>query len=138
LTAEDARPGAQPVAFVSQAFWRSHLAGSAGSSGSDPAAPGVRDLPSIHLRLEGRDYAVAGVMPAGFDFPARTDLWLPAELEPPNPSRTSHNFAAIGRLRDGVGPAAASADLDAIARGIVAEASERNDYLMRGAGAGPL
>jgi len=138
LTAEDARPGAQPVAFVSQAFWRSHLAGGAGSSGSYPAAPGVRDLPSIHLRLEGRDYAVAGVMPAGFDFPARTDLWLPAELEPPNPSRTSHNFAAIGRLRDGVGPAAASADLDAIARGIVAEASERNDYLMRGAGAGPL
>ena len=123
LTPEDARPGAQPVAFLSHAFWRAH-------GGADPS--------SLHLRLDGKDFAVAGVMPAGFDFPAKTDLWVPAELEPANTSRTSHNFAAIGRLREGATVEAASADLDAIARGIVADSAEKNDYLMRGAGAMPL
>jgi putative ABC transport system permease protein len=123
LTAEDARPGAQPVAFLSHAFWRTHGCG-------DPSA--------LHLRVDGKEFAVAGVMPAGFEFPAKTDLWVPAELDPANPSRTSHNFSAIGRLRDGTTVEAASADLDAIARGIVAESPEKNDYLMRGAGAGPL
>src|SRR5262245_3681874 len=125
FAAGDARPGAPPVALVSHAFWREHLGSSV-------------DLAALHLRAEGHDFAIAGVMPAGFDFPAKTDLWVPAELEAPNPSRTSHNFSAIGRLRDGVTPAAASADLNAIAAGIVLEASERNDYLMVGAGAGPL
>jgi len=128
LGAADAHPGAQPVAFLSHAFWRAHLA-------AGGAAP---DLSAIHLRVEGRDFAVAGVMPAGFDFPAGADLWLPADLEPPNPSRTSHNFSAVGRLRDGVTAEGAAADLDAIARGIVEASAEKNDYLLAGAGAGPL
>ena len=130
LGAEDAHPGAPAVAFLSDAFWRAHL----GAGGAPPTAA---DLPAIHLRIEGRDFAVAGVMPAGFAFPA-ADLWLPADLEPPNSSRTSHNFSAIGRLRDGVTVEAAGADLDAIARGIARATAEQTDYLLSGAGAGPL
>src|SRR5262249_11269730 len=126
LTTDDARPGAQPVAFVSQTFWRSHLQAGASRAAASPGGVGA-DLESIHRRCEGRDSAVAGVMPAGFDFPEKTDLWVPADLDPPNTSRTSHNFAAIGRLRDGVSVAAAGADLDSIARGIAAEATEKND-----------
>ena len=137
LSAGDARPGAQPVAFLSRAFWRSHARG-AGTAPAEAAGPEASDLSGLHLRLEGRDFGVAGVMPDGFDFPAHTDVWVPADLEPPNPSRTSHNFAAIGRLRDGATVEAAGADLDAIARGIARDASEQNDYLLRGAGTAPL
>jgi predicted permease len=131
FTAEDARPGAQPVVLVSHAFWRAHL-------GTTGPAPTVANLPAVRLHINGRDYDVAGVLPPDFDFPAKTDLWVPAELDPENRSRTSHNFSAIGRLRPGVTAAAASADLNAIAQRIVRESPEQNDYLMRGAAAGPL
>jgi hypothetical protein len=129
LTAEDTRPGAAPAVLASHAFWQTHLG---------PAGMAAENLAAVRLRIDGRDYAVAGILPPGFDFPAKTDLWLPAELDPENPSRTSHNFSAIGRLRDGISAAAASADLNAIAQRIVRESSEQGDYLLRGAGAGPL
>ena len=97
FTVEDARVGAAPVAVVSHRYWTQ-------SMGSAAA------LADIHLRIEGRAYTVVGVMPIGFQFPAKADLWLPAELNAPRTSRTAHNYAAIGRLRDGVSAAQASAE----------------------------
>ena len=67
LTAEDARVGAEPVGVVSHRYWTQSL-GSA------------KPLADLHLRIEGRIYTVVGVMPAGFQFPAKADLWRPAEL----------------------------------------------------------
>jgi putative ABC transport system permease protein len=40
--------------------------------GSDPSV--LRET----LSLNGRSFTVVGVMPAGFDFPAKTELWVPA------------------------------------------------------------
>jgi putative ABC transport system permease protein len=119
---DDARQGAAPVALVSDRYWKEHLAS-------------ARDLSRLTLRVQDRAYSVAGVLPAGFDYPAKTEVWLPAELDPINPSRTSHNFYGVGRLRPGVSPVEASADLDTIARRIVGQSSERSDYLLRGAAA---
>jgi putative ABC transport system permease protein len=131
FTAGDAHPGAQPVALVSQRFWQEHLR----ANGSEQAAS---QLAAVHLHIDGRDYEVAGILPPGFDFPAETDLWLPIELDPVSPSRTAHNVLAVGRLRAGISAEVASTDLNAVAQRIVRDAPEQNDYLMRGAGAGPL
>ncbi len=131
FTASDTHPGAPPAALVSHAFWQGHLR----ANGSDSA---VANLPTDLLQIDGRAYAIVGVLPARFDFPAKTDLWLPVELDPANPSRTAHNYSAIGRLQAGTTVAAASADLDAIAQRIVRVSPDQNDYLMRGAGTGPL
>jgi putative ABC transport system permease protein len=125
FTAEDARVGAAPVAVVSHRYFTQSL-------GAAPV------LTAFHLRIEGRAYTVVGVMPAGFQFPAKADLWLPAELNAPRTSRTAHNYAAIGRLRDGVSAAQASADLSAIARDIIRQSPDKGDYLMRDAAAVPL
>jgi putative ABC transport system permease protein len=125
FTAEDARVGAAPVAIVSHNYWTQSLQSSA-------------DLTAFHLRIEDRVYSVVGVMPAGFQFPAKTDLWLPAELDPPRTSRTAHNYSAIGRLRDGVGAAQATIDLSGIAKDIIRSTSEQGDYLLADAAAVPL
>ena len=125
LTGADARPGAQPVVIVSHRYWTETL----GSARLSSAA---------HLRIEDRVYTVVGVMPAGFQFPAGVDLWGPAELDPENTSRTSHNFYAIGRLRDGVSPAQANADLSAIAKDIVRHSPEQGEYLLVDAAVLPL
>ncbi len=125
FTAEDARVGAAPVAVVSHRYWTQSLGAAA-------------VLTAFHLRIEGRAYTVVGVMPAGFQFPAKVDLWLPAELNAPRTSRTAHNYAAIGRLRDGVSAAQGSANLSAIAQDIIRQSPEKGDYLMRDAAAVPL
>jgi putative ABC transport system permease protein len=117
LTTEDARLGAEPVAIVSHRYWT----GALGSS---------RPLSTTHLRIEDRVYTVVGVMPAGFAFPANVDVWRPAELDQENTSRTSHNFHAVGRLRDGVAMAQASADLSAIARDVIRHSPEQGEYLL--------
>jgi predicted permease len=122
FNAEDARLGAAPVAVVSHRYWMQSLGAAA-------------DLTAFHLRIEGRAHAVVGVMPVGFQFPANVDLWVPAELNPPRTSRTAHNYAAIGRLRDGVSPGQATADLSAIAQDIIRQSPEKGDYLMRDAAA---
>ena len=125
LAAEDARPGAAPIAIVSHGYWMQSL-------GS------VDSLARFHLRIEDRVYTVVGVMPPGFQFPAKADVWLPAELNPENTSRTSHNFYGIGRLRDGVSVVQATNDLSAIAKDIVRRSPEQGNYLLTDAAALPL
>jgi putative ABC transport system permease protein len=125
LTADDTHVGAGPVVIVSHRYWTQSL-GSA------------EPLSTLHVRIEDHVYSVVGVMPAGFSFPADVDVWGPAELEPENTSRTSHNYWGIGRLRDGVSVAQATADVSEIAKDIVRHSTEQGDYLMTDAAVQPL
>lgn len=125
LNADDARIGAEPVAIVSHRYWVESLRSS-------------DDLASVRLRIANRVYSVVGVMPVGFQFSARADLWIPAELDAESPSRTSHNYAAIGRLRDGASVAQAAADLSRIAKDIIRRSTEQGDYLLADAAVLPL
>ena len=118
FSASDAKKGAGPTVLVSYGYWRQHL----GSS---------QDLSQSHLKIDGAIYSVIGVLPAEFRFPADVDLWLPADLEGENQSRTSHNYNAVGRLRDGVTVAQANQDISAIARRIHETSSEQGDYLLK-------
>jgi len=49
--------------------------------------------------IENRAYDVVGVMPAGMQFPASTDVWTAGPLEPPNRNRSGHNFRAVADSR---------------------------------------
>ncbi|MGA2846801.1 MAG: ADOP family duplicated permease, partial [Candidatus Acidiferrales bacterium] len=48
-----------------------------------------------------------------------------------NPSRTSHNYSVVGRLRDGTTVQQANLDISAIARRIHDTSSEQGDYLLK-------
>jgi putative ABC transport system permease protein len=125
FTAGDAKKGAGPTVLVSYGYWREEL-----------ASP--RDLSQSHLKIDGAIFSVIGVLPAGFRFPADVDLWLPADLDGENPGRTSHNYSAVGRLRNGVSVQQANADISAIARRIHDTSSEQGDYLLKDAIVVPL
>jgi putative ABC transport system permease protein len=116
--ADDAKKGASPAVLVSYGYWKQYL----GSS---------RDLSRSHLKIDGAVYSVIGVLPAGFGFPADVNLWLPADLDGENPSRTAHNYSAVGRLRDGVTVELAIRDISAIARRIHDTSSEQSEYLLK-------
>ena len=125
LTAADTKKGAAPVALVSQGYWKQYL-------GS------VTDLSPLHLKIDNAVYSVVGVLPDGFQFPSDTALWLAADLDGENPSRTSHNARAVARLKDGVTVEQARDDISAIARRIRESSSEKNDYLLKDAAVVPL
>lgn len=93
--------GAEPVAVVSEGFWRTHL-------GSDP------DLHDCRLEVDGFDLRIVGVVPWTVERPNDTDLWYPLELRPQPESRTAHNWSVVGRLAEGVSVARADEELDAI------------------------
>jgi putative ABC transport system permease protein len=118
FTDVDAKTGAGPTLLVSHGYWRQYL-------GSN------LDLSQAHLKVDGTVFSVIGVLPAGFRFPADVDLWLPADLGGKNPSRTSHNYKAVGRLREGVTVAQADQDVSAIARRIHDASNEKGNYLLK-------
>lgn len=78
------------------------------------------------------------MLPAGFQFPADADPWLPADLQGENPSRTSHKYNAVGRLRADVTVEQANRDISAIARRIHDRSTEQGDYLLKGGMVVPL
>ncbi len=125
LTTSDTTKGAAPVVLVSYSYWKQHLASSL-------------DLSQLHLKIGDSIFSVIGVLPDGFQFPMDADLWIPADLDGENPSRTSHNYSGVARLRDGVTVEQANADIRAITRRIHDSSSEQNDYLLQDAIVVPL
>ena len=103
--AENHRFGAAPVALVSYGYWTQEL----GST---------RDLSAVKLTILNQPVSVIGVLPAGFRFPEQAEIWVPRELWERLPSRTAHNWQVVGRLRDGIDPVQAQAELTVIARQI--------------------
>jgi predicted permease len=100
FTAEDDRPGAEPVAILGDEVWRRRY-------GSDPAIVG-----SI-VRVNGVASTVVGVMPAGFGFPLRSSLWQPLAVRggEGRDDRGRRNIDVFGRLAAGVTIERAEADL---------------------------
>jgi putative ABC transport system permease protein len=104
LEPDDDRPGAEPVLVVSDAVWRRELGGS-------------RDALGRTVRLDGVAHTVVGVMPPAFDYPRGAGFWR--ALEPAIDSLVTKReigfLSVIGRLRRGVEPAAAAAELSRVA-----------------------
>src|SRR5580698_6020596 len=107
--------GKNHVAVLSYGFWQRHFGGR-------------RDAVGSTLQLNNESYSVIGVMPPRFDYPAGTDLWTPLDMSPKTlTQRGTHQYPAIGRLKGGVTPKQAQADLSAIAAGITKQFPNTND-----------
>jgi predicted permease len=109
FTPEDDRtPGAHAVAVISDGFWRR-------SFGSDPSVLG-RDI-----RINDQTFTIIGVAARGFtgtDLRLPTDIWLPMAMQSEvgrdllTDARTNW-LEIIGRLKSGVSPERAGAELTA-------------------------
>ena len=91
----------ETVSVVSEPFAQRNFGSAANALGQD-------------VRVENQTYRVVGVLPAGFPFPARTNVWVPTPLKPENLNRTAYNYHAIAKLRAGVTLDAAKAQLDTV------------------------
>ncbi len=67
------------------------------------------------LVAEGKPLNVVGVMPPGFDFPEKTQVWVTEGIfGEETPSRSAHNYRVVGKLKDGVELAQAQTQMTAI------------------------
>jgi putative ABC transport system permease protein len=105
---------ANSLVVISDAFWRSRL-------GADPSVVGRPiDLVSGRVTRAPRRSIVAGVLPPGFRFtyPLETEVWAVLPWASVRPSRILQ-YQMIARLRTGVGPGQAQAELTPILQEVV-------------------
>jgi len=106
---QDEQAGHEPVVVVSNALWQRRF-------GSDPSLVGKP------ITLDGKNYTVAGVAPAGFQYPDKTELWVPPlklvpELSPNQDvtqTRGMGYLAAVATLKPGVSLPQAAAEMETI------------------------
>ena len=100
---DDGKPGAAEVLLISHGVWKNRY-------GGDPGVIGRA------VRVNGMPATIIGVMPEGFKFPQREDVWLPliptADLE----RRTQRTLQLFALLKRGTPLTAAKADLAVIAQ----------------------
>jgi predicted permease len=101
---EDEQQGQDLQVILSDGLWVRYF-------GRDPAVVGRT------IVLNSQPHRVVGVMPPEFHYPSRDfELWVPLAIPAEEiQARVPANYVVVGRLRPGVGVAAAQAEMDAIA-----------------------
>ena len=125
LPEEDSTPGGHPVVVLSHELWERRF-------GAE------REILGRPVSLDGRSFVVVGVAPRGFVGTAGirpSELWIPLAMHdqvlgrrmaPFFNERRATLLGAIGRLRDGVSPAQADADLKRIAAALAHDHPDAN------------
>jgi putative ABC transport system permease protein len=104
FSATEEQAGADQVAVVSYGFSQRHFAG-------DPALIGKM------IQMNGKKYAIVGIMPRGFDYPVPMELWVPLSLSPTEKTdRAKLSLEALGRLGPGISVAQAQSAIDSVSR----------------------
>ncbi|MDT5272324.1 MAG: hypothetical protein QOH49_4510 [Acidobacteriota bacterium] len=110
FTAEEGQVGNNKVVVLGDAFWRRRFGGGA--------------VVGKNLMLNGEPYTVVGVMPPAVEFGREwsgqaPDIWSPLAFTPqqldPNSGLTNEYLSVLARLKPGVKPEQAQAELDSIA-----------------------
>jgi predicted permease len=108
---KDELPGNGRLVILSDRLWRSRFA-------ADP------DIIGRKIMLDSQPFTVAAVMPPGTDHPGNeyhgvahgetVDLWWPFTFRGDPNQRGSHYLEVMGRLKSGVTPAQAQAEMNAL------------------------
>jgi putative ABC transport system permease protein len=106
FTNEEDQPGGTPVVVLSHGLWQRRFGGQ-------------MSLLNQSLTLNGKSYTVIGVMPQGFQYPSRVEMWVPVGQlsgELSWKERGNHpGLYAVARLKPGATLAQAQADMENIA-----------------------
>lgn len=103
FTALEDQPGGDRVVVLSHRLWQRRFGGAA--------------MIGREMRMNGAAYTVIGIMPPSFDLSTDSvDLWTPAAFTPERRRmHDEHYLSVFGRLKPGVDPARALAELEAVA-----------------------
>jgi hypothetical protein len=110
----DDGPGSDHVVILGWKLWQARFGGRA-------------DIVGKTIRVNGTPREVIGVMPEGFLFPIREEIWTTLPHDPARLRRgQGETLEVYGRLRDGVTADQAAADLSRIAARIAEQHPDTN------------
>jgi len=102
FTPQEDTPGNDRVAILSEGLWRRRF-------GADP------NILNRRMQINGREFPIVGVMPAGFRFPlTQADVWQPMAIDRAK-TYEGRYLSTVGRLHGNASVASAQADMNLIA-----------------------
>ncbi len=114
---EEEKPGGNRVVLLSDALWQRQF-------GAD------QSIVNQTIQLNGENYTVVGVMPAGFQFNGSRELWVPfvidPQKEPWRADRTNRNLFVFGRLKAGVTLGQATSDMNILGQRLEQQFAKSN------------
>ncbi len=116
FAAHEDKPGSGHVLILSYGLWQRTFAGNA-------------NLVNQSVQLNGQSYTVVGIMPPNFKFPpsfsaniagseetlTNAELWVPLTTDDVPLVREIRNLKMVGRLKPGVAPQQAQAEINSVA-----------------------
>lgn len=116
-TNDEDKPGADPVVVLSYPLWQRRFGGQA-------------NILNQPITLNNKSYTVIGIMPEGFNMPARVEMWVPVGQLSGQSSwqqRGNHpGLYGVARLKPGVTLAQARAEMDMIGANLEKQYNESN------------
>lgn len=104
FVSEEEEPGKDQEIVLGHALWEQRF-------GSDEHILGK------HIKVDGKDYTIVGVMGKGFDFPLPAEAWTPLAFDVKGrQNRESRWLWVLGHLKPGISFSEASAEMQAIAQ----------------------
>jgi putative ABC transport system permease protein len=114
---EEETAGNEKRLMLSDGLWKRRF-------GADPAIAGKPIL------VDGAQWIVVGVMPPGFDFPMKSEMWAPLSFdEKAARQRSTHDLTVIARLAAGRSLSDAQAQMAVIAQRLAREHPDTNRQL---------
>jgi len=110
----DDASNAPRLAVLSERLWRRHFGES-------------RDILGKVIQLQDIQATVIGVMPASFEYPADSEVWINLPVRPVG--RGQFHFYGLGRLKPGISLGQAQAELDGLAHNIENRFPSRYSHL---------
>jgi putative ABC transport system permease protein len=108
---EEAQKGRDDVVLLSHGLWLRRYAGRGEAIGQK-------------LLVDGRSHTIIGVMPPGFDFPPKAEIWKPAwfpKEEYDQQRRGAHGLTVLARLKPGFSSDEAQAELNQLGAQLTAQ-----------------
>jgi predicted permease len=103
FTSEETKAGSGGAALLSHAYWQSRFSGRSDALGQ-----------TIHVF--GKTLTVVGILPPGFQFPDKTEIWVPTNtIVPDAEGRAGLNRQVVGLLKEGVSLEQAQSEMGLIA-----------------------
>ena len=117
FTNDEDKPGTEPVVVLSQGLWVRRFG----------ANPGILNQT---ITLSNRTFTVIGVMPEGFLFPGRVEMWVPVGQSSDDPNwrnRGNHpGLTGVARLKPGITIDQARSDMDTVGAGLEKQFPDSN------------
>ena len=95
---EEAQPNGPDAVIISDGLWKRRFGGDRGVIGK-------------RVQVDGKETTIVGVAPAGFAYPASSDMWSPMA---PKRKWEGRYLSVVARLKPGIEAGAAQSDMDAI------------------------